>query len=54
MSINQSVAIVVGGKAGIGNATAKLLLNQDISVQIVGRVDSAPELAHKRQEFNYE
>jgi short-subunit dehydrogenase len=37
MSINQPVAIVVGGTTGIGNAAAKLLLNRDISVQIVGR-----------------
>ncbi len=37
MSINQSVAIVVGGTTGIGNAAARLLLNRDIPVQIVGR-----------------
>lgn len=37
MSINQSAAIVVGGTTGIGNAAARLLLNRDIPVQIVGR-----------------
>lgn len=37
MSNNQSVAIVVGGTTGIGNAAAGLLLNRDIPVQIVGR-----------------
>lgn len=37
MSKNKTVAIVIGGTTGIGNAAARLLLNQDIPVQIVGR-----------------
>ncbi len=37
MSNNQPIALVIGGTTGIGNAAAKLLLDQDTAVQIVGR-----------------
>lgn len=37
MSNNKTVAYVIGGTTGIGNAAAKLLLQRNIPVQIVGR-----------------
>jgi NAD(P)-dependent dehydrogenase (short-subunit alcohol dehydrogenase family) len=37
MSNNHPIALVIGGTTGIGNAAAKLLLDQDTAVQIVGR-----------------
>jgi len=42
---NRSIALIVGGSSGIGFATAKLLLERNISVAIVGKSQDKLETA---------
>jgi NAD(P)-dependent dehydrogenase (short-subunit alcohol dehydrogenase family) len=44
-NITQSVALIVGGSSGIGLASAKLLLERDIKVVIVGKSPEKLEAA---------
>ncbi|MCW8999206.1 MAG: SDR family oxidoreductase, partial [Kangiellaceae bacterium] len=47
MSQQSEVAIIVGGSSGMGKATAKKLLSQNLEVVIVGRSESKLESAQK-------